>query len=483
MRAQPTQSNFVNGEYCPSNGQEFFSYYPADESVIAKCNYADIALVDKAIQGAKAAQAAWGAMKPTERGKILMNAARLIRENNQELSELESLDTGKAIQETLVADAMSGADCLEYFGGIIAGITSDYIELGGNFAYTRREPLGICFGIGAWNYPIQIACWKSAPALAAGNAMIFKPASNTPLSALKLAEIYSKAGLPAGLFQVIQGDRKIAQYLVEHPDIAKVSLTGSVATGIKVMENAAKGLKKITLELGGKSPLIIMPSANITDAVSGAMMANFYSTGQVCTNGTRVFVHESLKNAFLSELKARTARIKIGDSLNPDTQMGPLVSKAQYDSVMEYIAIGKGEANLLHGGKRPDGFAKGWFVEPTIFTECQDKNRIVQEEIFGPVMSVLDFKDEAEVIARANECEMGLAGAVFTQNINEAHRMVAQIQAGTIWINNYNLTPIEMPFGGYKLSGIGRENAKQALDYYSQIKAIFVETGSVVAPF
>ncbi len=483
MRAQPTKSHFVNGQYRDGGGAPFTSIYPADESVIAQLQYAHSALVDEAIAGALEAQRAWAAKKPIERGRILMRAAQIIRERNQELSELESLDTGKAIQETIVADALSGADCLEFFGGIIAGITGDYIDLGGDYAYTRREPLGVCFGIGAWNYPIQIACWKSAPCLAAGNAMIFKPATPTPLSALKLAEIYIQAGLPAGLFQVIQGDRKIAEYITTHHDIAKVSLTGSVQTGIKVMENAARGLKKVTLELGGKSPLIVMPSANLDDAVGGAMLGNFYSTGQVCTNGTRVFVHDSVYDEFLKRAKKRTEAIIIGDSLNPETQMGPLVSKNQYDTVLEYIAIGKKEARLLTGGNRPNGFDKGYFIEPTIFYDCSDNNRIVREEIFGPVMSVLRFKTEEEVLARANDSEMGLAGAVFSQDITQAHRMCAQLQAGTIWINAYNLTPIEMPFGGYKTSGIGRENARVALDYYSQIKAIYVNMGPVQSPY
>lgn len=486
MRAQPTASHFVAGSYTEGSGPRFDSIYAATGEVIAQLTMADDALIARAIAAAAKAQAEWAITPLAQRGRILRRAAEIMRARNHELSVLETLDTGKPLQETLVADAASGADSIEYFGGIIAGQTSEMIDLGGNFVYTRREPLGICVGIGAWNYPIQGASWKAAPALAAGNAMIFKPSEVTPLSALKLAEILHEAGVPAGLFQVLQGDGRVGAALINHPQVAKVSLTGSVATGAKVAAQAGATLKKVTLELGGKSPLIIFEDADIENAVSGAMLGNFYSSGQVCSNGTRVFVHRRVRARFLERLVARTRAIRLGDPLDPDTQMGPLVNRSQYDKVLGYIALGKAEgAQCVTGGApaRVPGLDKGLFVEPTVFVAVTDDMTIAREEIFGPVMCVLDFEDEEEVIARANALDVGLSAGVFTRDLARAHRVVGRLQAGSCWINTYNLTPVEAPFGGYKQSGIGRENSRLALDYYSQVKSVYVELGDVAAPY
>ncbi len=486
MRSQPAASHFVGGQYLESIGSVIESRYPATGEVIAKIHAADEALIDAAIDAARAGFGVWSATSPTERGRVLRRAADMIRLRNRELSELETLDTGKPLQETLVADAASGADCLEYFGGLIANVTGDYIDLGGSFAYARREPLGICVGIGAWNYPIQIACWKAAPALAAGNAMVFKPSETTPLTALKLAEILSNAGLPDGVFNVVQGAGDVGAALARHRAVAKVSVTGSVTTGERVMAGAAAGLKHVTLELGGKSPIIVFDDADLDNAVSGAMLGNFYSAGQVCSNGTRVFVHRSIVDAFLERLRGRTERIKLGDPLDESTQMGPLVSEAQYRRVLDYLRIGReGGARCVTGGAAADvpGFPNGWFVQPTVFADVTDEMRIASEEIFGPVMSVLVFDDEDEVIDRANNTPFGLAAGVFTRDVQRAHRVIARIQAGTCWINTYNLTPPAMPFGGYKQSGIGRENGHAALDHYSQIKSVYVEIGDVDAPY
>ena len=442
--------------------------------------------MEKAVASAARAQPAWAAVSGMERGRVLRRAADIIRARNQELSELETLDTGKPIQETIVADAMSGADCLEYFGSLAAGIGGETIPFGAAFAYTRREPLGVCVGIGAWNYPIQIACWKAAPALAAGNAMIFKPSELTPLSALKLAEILGEAGLPDGIFNVVQGRGATGAMLAAHPRVAKISLTGSVPTGIRVARLAAETLKHVTLELGGKSPLIVFGDADLDDAVSGAMLGNFYSSGQICSNGTRVFVERTVKRAFLDRLVERTARIRLGDPMDPDTQMGPLVSAAQRDKSLEYMRAGVAEgARLLAGGNAAalQGFEGGYFVQPTIFADVSDHMRIAREEIFGPVMCVLDFDGEDEVIQRANATDFGLAAGIFTRDIARAHSVAARIQAGTIWINTYNLTPPGMPFGGFKRSGYGRENARIALDGYTQVKSVYVETGKVAAPY
>ena len=439
-----------------------------------------------AAEAARAAQGGVARMKPVERGRGLRRAADSLRERNADLARLETLDTGKALQETLVADAPSAADCLEFFGGAIAAYNGEAVDLGGPFAYTRREPLGVCVGIGAWNYPIQIAGWKSAPALAMGHAMVFKPSENTPLSALALAEIYTEAGLPDGLFNVVQGYGDVGAALVEHEAVAKVSVTGSVPTGRRVLSLAGSKMKHATMELGGKSPLIVFDDADLENAIGGAMLGNFYSTGQVCSNGTRVFVHEAIHDRFVERLVERTKKIRIGDPLDPETQMGPLVNKAQHDKVLSYIGVGRQEgATLACGGNVPSlqGFSGGFFVEPTVFTDVTDTMRIAREEIFGPVMSVLKFSDEDEVVERANATEFGLAAGVFTRDLARAHRVIGELQAGTCWINAYNLTPVEIPFGGVKQSGIGRENSLAALSLYSQIKAVYVETGDVASPY
>ncbi len=487
MRAQPTASHYIGGTYVESpEGHPFPSIYPATGEAIASLNGADTATVEAAITAAIEGQKAWAGTAPAERGRVLRKAAELLRERNRDLSILETLDTGKPLQETLVADAASGADCLEYFGGLAATLTGEHIDLGGSFAYTRREPLGICVGIGAWNYPIQIACWKAAPALACGNAMIFKPSEVTPLSALKLAETFTEAGLPDGVFNVVQGYGDVGAQLVSHPAVAKVSLTGSVPTGSKVAALAGEHLKKTTLELGGKSPLIVFDDADIENAISAAINANFYSTGQICSNGTRVFVHTAIKEAFLARLAERTANATLGDPLDEATIIGPLVSKPQLDKVLSYMALGQEEgARLVCGGKEAEvaDYPNGFFVQPTVFADVKDNMRIAREEIFGPVMCVLDFTDEDDVVARANDTDFGLAAGVFTKDIQRAHRVVGALDAGTCWINTYNLTPIEMPFGGHKKSGIGRENGHAAIEHYSQIKSVFVEMNGVESAF
>ena len=487
MKAQPKASHFINGGFVEdAQGAVMPVTYPATGETIASLHAATANIIELAVESAREAQPAWARLKPVERGRILRRASDILRARNSELARLETLDTGKAIQETLVADAPSAADALEYLGGAVAAFNGEAIDLGGPFAYTRREALGVCLGIGAWNYPIQIAGWKSAPALAMGNAMVFKPSENTPLSALALAEVYIEAGLPPGLFNVVQGFGDVGGALAAHPAIAKVSMTGSVPTGRKVLALAGSHMKHATMELGGKSPLVVFDDADLENAVGGAMLGNFYSTGQVCSNGTRVFVQRGMHDRFVERLVERTKAIRIGDPLDPETQMGPLVSQAQHDKVLAYIGVGRQEgATLAHGGGIPalQGFENGCFVEPTIFTAVTDGMRIAREEIFGPVMSVLAFDDEDEVVARANDTPFGLAAGVFTRDLPRAHRVIAQLQAGTCWINTYNLTPVELPFGGYKQSGIGRENATEALRHYSQVKSVYVETGDVASPY
>ena len=484
---QPPGSHFIAGAYrSDTDGPEILSVYPATSEIIARLGAATAATVDDAVAAAVEAQRAWGRKSGTERGRVLRRAADLLRARNRALSELETLDTGKPISETLVADAASGADCLEYFGGLAASLAGEQVDLGHSFGYTRREPLGVVAAIGAWNYPIQIACWKAAPALACGNAVVFKPSEMTPLSALQLAEILVEAGLPPGVFNVVQGRGETGRRLVEHPDIAKVSLTGSVPTGRAVMAAAGAGIKPVTMELGGKSPLIVFADAQLDNAIGGAMLGNFYSAGQICSNGTRVFVQRPVYDEFLSRLVKRTDAIRIGDPLDPETQMGPLISDAQRDKVMAHIATGQQDgARLLTGGEAPhlQGFERGSFVRPTVFADVHDGMRIAREEIFGPVMSVLVFDEEDEVVARANDTEFGLAAGVFTRDIQRAHRTVANLQAGTCWINAYNLTPVELPFGGVKRSGVGRENSRAAIEHYTRLKSVYVEMGDVDSPF
>lgn len=477
---------WIDGAYRPADSACFETLNPATGEILAQVRIAGEAEVEAAVAAARRGFALWSAMTGAERGRILTRAAQLLRARNDELARLETLDTGKPLQETEAVDIHSGADCLEYFGGLAASLTGEHIDLGSAFAYTRREPLGICAGIGAWNYPMQIACWKAAPALACGNAMIFKPAELTPLTALKLAEVFAEAGMPPGVFNVVQGFAETGQRLTRHPGIAKVSLTGEVGTGIKVMTDAAASLKHVTLELGGKSPLIVFDDAEVDRAVSGAMLGNFYSAGEVCSNGTRVFVQRKLLDSFLERLVERTRKLVIGDPLNPATQIGALIGEEHMQKVLGCIEQGKAEgAETVIGGSRvtEGALARGAFVEPTVFAGCRDDMSIVREEIFGPVMSVLAFDEEEEVIERANATPYGLAAGVFTRDLTRAHRTAARLQAGTCWINNYNVTPIEMPFGGVKLSGMGRENGKAAIEHYSQLKSVYVELGEVECPY
>jgi betaine-aldehyde dehydrogenase len=471
----------------PAAGERFASINPATGEVLGYVSVAGATHINAAVRAAQRGQAAWAALTGAERARILRRAAQLLRSRNQELAELESRDTGKPIQETLVVDVISGADCFEYFASLAQSLSGEHIDLGSQaFGYTRREPLGVVAGIGAWNYPLQIACWKAAPALACGNAMIFKPAELTPFSAVKLEEILLEAGLPPGVFQVVQGFAETGRLLTRHPDIRKVSLTGEVGTGKAVMRDAAETLKNVTLELGGKSPLIVFDDAKLDNAVAGALLANFYSSGQVCSNATRVFVHTSVKAAFLERLIKRVSLMRVGDPMDPATQVGPLVSEQHMNKVLTYIARGRAEgARLLIGGNRvtTGDLGKGYFVAPTVFDDCRDDMAIVREEIFGPVMSVLEFTDEREVIERANATEFGLAAGVFTNDLTRGHRVIARLQAGTCWINHYNVTPIELPFGGVKMSGLGRENGRAALDHYTQLKSVYVAMGDVDAPY
>ena len=484
------QQLYIGGRYvAATGGATFETLNPATGEVLAVVQSASRADVDKAVAAAAEGQKVWAAMTAMQRSRILRKAVDILRERNDELALLETLDTGKALSETQAVDIVTGADVLEYYAGLVPALEGEQIPLREtSFVYTRREPLGVVAGIGAWNYPIQIALWKSAPALAAGNAMIFKPSEVTPLTALKLAEIYTEAGLPAGVFNVVNGvGPEVGVALTEHPGIEKISFTGGVATGKKVMASAAGStLKEVTMELGGKSPLIVCDDADLERAADIAVMANFFSSGQVCTNGTRVFVPQALKADFEAKVVERVKRIKLGDPLAAETNFGPLVSTPHMEKVLGYIAQGQAEgARLLTGGERvtQGELAKGNFVAPTVFTDCRDDMAIAREEIFGPVMSILAYADEDEVVRRANDTKYGLAAGVVTRDLARAHRMIHRLEAGICWINTWGESPAEMPVGGYKHSGVGRENGLTTLGHYTRIKSVQVELGDYASIF
>lgn len=480
--------NYIHGEYLDNQSGEVFDVVnPATAQVIYQVQVADEFIQQRAIESSKQGFAEWSALSGMERGRILNKAVALLRERNDQLAEIEVRDTAKPWQEASVVDVVTGADSIEFFAGLAASVEGNQQDLGGDFYYTRREPLGICAGIGAWNYPLQIACWKSAPALACGNAMIFKPSEETPMGAAKLAEVFIEAGVPAGVFNVVQGAREVGEWLTHSPDIEKVSFTGEVGTGKKVMAAAASTLKEVTMELGGKSPLIVFNDADLDDAVSAAMLGNFYTQGEICTNGTRVFLQSGIKDEFLQKLKQRTDNnIIAGDPMLPEVNLGALISQKHYQLVLDYIEKGKAEgATLLCGGTAltPERAPDGYFVAPTVFTDCTDDMTIVKEEIFGPVMSVLEFETEDEVIQRANNTHYGLAAGVFSNDIRRAHRVIHQLEAGICWINAYGASPAEMPVGGYKQSGIGRENGLATLNHYTQLKSVYVGMNPLESPF
>ncbi|SDF90314.1 betaine-aldehyde dehydrogenase [Pseudomonas seleniipraecipitans] len=484
------QKLYIGGRYVDSSSSATLqSINPANGEVLANIQRASRDDVERAVASAEQGQKVWAAMTAMQRSRILRRAVDILRERNDELAELETLDTGKPLSETRYVDIVTGADVLEYYAGLIPAIEGEQIPLRDtSFVYTRREPLGVVAGIGAWNYPIQIALWKSAPALAAGNAMIFKPSEVTSLTTLKLAEIYSEAGLPDGVFNVLTGTgSEVGQWLTEHPRIEKISFTGGTVTGKKVMASASSSsLKEVTMELGGKSPLIVFEDADLDRAADIALMANFYSSGQVCTNGTRVFVPRALQARFESKVLERVKRIRLGSPQDDQTNFGPLVSFAHMERVLGYIETGRQQgARLLTGGERviEGDYANGAYVAPTVFTDCRDDMTIVREEIFGPVMSILIYDSEEEVIRRANDTDYGLAAGIVTRDLNRAHRVIHKLEAGICWINTWGESAAEMPVGGYKQSGVGRENGLTTLAHYTRIKSVQVELGEYASVF
>ncbi|XP_030016936.1 4-trimethylaminobutyraldehyde dehydrogenase B [Sphaeramia orbicularis] len=463
-------------------------YEPATGRILCHLEPCGAAEIDEAVKHAKSAFGHWSKLSGMDRARIMIEAAHIIESKREEIAEMEVVNNGKSITEARL-DVDSARLCIEYYAGLASTLAGQHVQLaGGSFAYTRREPLGVCVGIGAWNYPFQIAAWKSAPALACGNSMVFKPSPVTPVTAVLLGEIFAQAGAPEGLFNVVQGGQETGSLLCHHPDVAKVSFTGSVPTGKKIMEMASHGVKPVTLELGGKSPLLIFKDSDLENAVRGALMANFLSQGQVCSNGTRVFVQKDVLPEFVEEVVERTQAIEIGDPLLETTRMGALVSRPHLDKVLSYVDQAKKEgATVLCGGEAfvpsDPKLRGGYYMTPCVLGNCTDEMTCVKEEIFGPVMSVLSFETEEEVLHRANDTSLGLAAGVFTRDVRRAHRVVEQLKAGSCFINNYNITPVEVPFGGFKMSGIGRENGQVTIEYYSQLKTVFVEMGDVDSLF
>ena len=452
--------------------------YPATGEVIARIEPADQTILDQAVEVAAAAQREWGARSGSDRAAILQKAADGLRTHNDALSRLEVRDVGKSFAEAVSADVPSGADAMAFFASMAMTEAGDMHRYADAIAYCERVPLGVCAGIGAWNYPVQIACWKAAPALAAGNAFILKPSELTPLTAHLVAKILADAGLPEGLFQILHGDYQMGRAICAHPGIAKISLTGGVETGRLIMAQSADSLKKVTLELGGKSPLIVFADADFDLAIETALAANFYTAGEVCSNATRVYVEEAIAADFEAALIEGARALRVGDPMADDVQMGALISEPHLNKVLDYIAIGTAEgAKVATGGKRlhPQGFESGYFMEPTILTQCRDDMRVVREEIFGPVMSVLTFSDEQDAVTRANATQFGLGAGLITRDLTRAHRIAGQLESGNVWVNTYNLLPPGLPFGGIKQSGFGRENSAYSLDAYSEIKTTYIQ--------
>ena len=470
--------SIIHGREVASSLPVFDKIYPASGEVIAKIEPASPPMLDEAVEYAREAQKKWAALAGHERGRILQNISQTLRDHNEALSALEVRDVGKLYSEAVSADVPSGAEAFEFFAALAATYHGTSHKWSDAIGYTMRVPLGVCAGIGAWNYPVQVACWKAAPALAAGNAFILKPSEETPLTANMLADLFKIAGLPDGLFQVIHGDHHIGQAICAHPDIAKISLTGGVDTGKLILAQSAQTLKKVTLELGGKAPLLVFEDCDFDLAVQTALDANFYTAGEVCSNATRVFVQDSIAERFIKAIQEKTENLVIGDPMQPKTQIGALISDNHLQNVLGHIRKAEKQgAHILTGGKQafPKDSQGGFFIEPTILTGCHDEMDCVREEIFGPVMSVLTFASEEEAVRRANNTPFGLGAGIMTKDISRAHRLADALEAGNIWVNSYNLIPPGLPFGGSKQSGFGREGSIYALEAYTEVKAVYIQ--------
>jgi aldehyde dehydrogenase (NAD+) len=471
----------INNEWRDASGGKTMEVVnPATEEVCATVSSGTRDDVDAAVQAARAAfDGPWGRLSARERGRFVSRLADRLMEKADEVARLETLHNGKPIFESRQIEIPAAAECFEYYAGWADKVMGETIPVKGNYlTYTLREPLGVVAAIVPWNFPLLLAAWKVAPALACGNVVILKPASQTPLTAIALGEIAVEVGLPPGVLNVITGPgSSVGQAIVEHPGIDKIAFTGDTSTGKGIMKAAADTLKKITLELGGKSPNIVLADADVDAALRGATTGIFYGKGEVCAAGSRLLVDRSIKDEFMEKLAARAKKMVAGDPLDPKTRYGALASKKQLETVQRYVEVAKQEgASLVAGGGRADiGTGKGYFFQPTVFDKVTPEMTIAREEIFGPVLATIEFSDLDEAIARANDSQYGLAAAVWTRDVKKAHYVARRLQAGTVWINTYNVYDTAAPFGGYKASGFGREMSAHALEHYTQVKSVWVD--------
>jgi acyl-CoA reductase-like NAD-dependent aldehyde dehydrogenase len=472
---------FINNEWRPAaGGQTIEVVNPATEEVIATVAAAGQSDVDAAVAAARGAlDTSWSKLSARDRGKLLWKLGDKLLERADEIATLETLHNGKPIFESRHIEIPASAECFQYYAGWADKIHGETIPVRGNYlTYTLREPVGVVAAIVPWNFPLLLTAWKVAPALACGNTVVIKPASQTPLTALALAEAAQQVGIPPGVINVITGSgATVGRMLVAHPGIDKIAFTGDTATGREIMRGSADTLKRITLELGGKSPNIVFPDADIEAAVRGATTGIFYGKGEVCAAGSRLLVDKSIRDEFIDRVAARAKRIVPGDPMDPRTRLGAISSKKQLENDLRYIETAKKEgATLVAGGERADiGTGKGYFLQPTVFAGVTPEMTIAREEIFGPVLAAIEFGDVDEAIARANQSTYGLAAAVWTKDIKKAHYVARKLQAGTVWINTYNVYDTAAPFGGYKQSGFGREMSLHALEHYTQVKSVWVD--------
>jgi betaine-aldehyde dehydrogenase len=474
---------FIDGQWVDSeSGKTFKTPNPATGDTLAEVAEADKADIDKAVAAARRAfEGKWSKMSARDRGRLLYKLSQLIEQNAADLAAIETADNGKPIKESLYVDLPQVVENFEYFAGWATKIEGETIPVPGKmFNYTLREPIGVCGQIIPWNFPLLMAAWKLAPALAAGNTVVLKPAEQTPVGAMELARLIQEAGFPEGVVNIVPGYGETAgAALAAHPGIDKIAFTGSTEVGKMIAKAAADNLTKVSLELGGKAPNIVFADSDIDQAVAGAMMGIFYNQGQVCCAGSRLFVEESVKDQFLDKLSDKAGKITVGDPMNKSTQMGPQVSEEQLNRIKGYVDVAREEgATVLAGGQSPQldaAFQKGYFFSPTIFSEVKNSMRVAQEEIFGPVVSVISFSDEDDLIKQANDTIYGLSAGIWTRDITRAHRFAKEIKAGVVWINTYNMFNAASPFGGYKQSGYGREMGRHALDLYTQVKSVWVD--------
>lgn len=473
----------IDGQWVDAeSGKTFTTPNPSTGETLAEVAEADKADIDKAVKAArKAFEGKWSKMSARDRGRLMYKLSQLIEEKAGELAALETADNGKPIKESTYVDLPQVAENFEYFAGWATKIEGETIPVPGQmFNYTLREPVGVCGQIIPWNFPLLMAAWKLGPALAAGNTVVLKPAEQTPVTAMELGKLIQEAGFPEGVVNIVPGYGETAgAALASHPGIDKVAFTGSTEVGKIIARAASDNLTKVSLELGGKAPNIVFADADIEQAVNGAMMGIFFNQGQVCCAGSRLFVQDAVKDEFLERLKEKSAKIVVGNPMDQSTQMGPQVSEEQLNRIKGYVDIAKNEgASVVTGGCPPQldpEFQKGYFFQPTIFGDVKNQMRVAQEEIFGPVVSMLSFKDEDDLIKQANETIYGLSAGLWTTNITRAHRFAKEIKAGVIWINTFNMFNAASPFGGYKQSGYGREMGKHALEMYTNVKSVWVD--------